>query len=139
MILDKQLELSSAQAVTAAAASTNYIDLGVARDIGITDDLYLVIVCNTTTVSAGSTTCTFKLQSDDNTSFSSAIDRAVSAAIAKATLVAGYQLIIKIPPGTNERYLRLYYDVAVADFSAGAFSAYVTNNIHKQVIYPDAL
>lgn len=139
MYLDKQLALSDAQAVTATAASTNYLDLGAVRDIGQQDDLIILFTVNTTTVSAGSTTMTIKIQSDDNTSFSSATDHFTSESIAKATLIAGYQKAFRIPPGIVERYVRLYYTVSTADFSAGAFSAHIIQGLQANRTYPDAL
>ena len=46
MYVDAQLLFSDAQAVTAAAASTNSIDLGAVRDIGTGEELYVVCVCD---------------------------------------------------------------------------------------------
>jgi hypothetical protein len=139
MYIDKQNTVSSEQAVTAAAASTDYIDLSSARDIGMSGPVFFAITCTETAASAGATTVEFKIQTDDNSSFSSATTRLSSGAIAKATLVAGYQLFLPIPPGTNERYLRLYYDVAVANLSAGKFTAQVVHGIQKNQAYPDAI
>ena len=47
MILDKELEFSAAQSVTATAASTNVIDLGSARDVGAGEVLELVVAAKT--------------------------------------------------------------------------------------------
>jgi hypothetical protein len=55
MYIDKNLTVSSAQAVTATAASTDYIDLGSARQIGLSKQLYVLFTVNTTTASAGAT------------------------------------------------------------------------------------
>jgi hypothetical protein len=137
MIQDKLLQLSDAQAVTASAASTNVIDLGSAADIGLSDGLYVLITCSEAAVSAGASTVTFAIQkSSDNSSYT---DVVVSEAVAKASLIIGYQKIMKIPVGTDLRYLRLYYTVAVANLSAGKFSAVVLSAIQKNIVYPDAL
>ena len=45
MMLDALLNLSSAQAVTATAVSTNSIDLSTARDVGVGNDLYASLWC----------------------------------------------------------------------------------------------
>ncbi len=139
MILDKELSLSAEQAVTAAAGSTNYIDQGAARDLGLSDGLHLAITCKETAVSAGATTVTFQIQCDDNTSFSSAKTVSQSVAVAKAALVDGYQLFMPIPVGLDERYIRLYYSVATADLTAGKFDASVVMGIQKSPSYADAL
>ena len=47
-ILDAQLQLSAAQAVTASAVSTNTIDLGTSRDIGTGTKLFAVVGVDTT-------------------------------------------------------------------------------------------
>jgi hypothetical protein len=139
MFIDKQNTVSSEQAVTAAAGSTDYIDLGAARDIGMSKQLHMCITVTETAASAGATTVTFKVQCDDNTSFSSAKTVIQSDAIAIATLVAGYQFFLPIPVGLDERYVRMYYDVAVANLSAGKFTAQVVEGIQKSVAYADAL
>lgn len=139
MYIDKQATFSSEQAVTAAAASTDYYDQGAAGDLGVSDGLHLCITVTETAASAGATTVQFKLQCDDNTSFSSAKTVSMSDAIAKATLVAGYQLFMPIPVGLDERYLRVYYDVAVANLSAGKFTAQIVKGMQKSKAYPDAL
>ena len=53
---------------------------------------------------------------------------ATTAAIGKATLVAGYQVVIPLPPGvTYERYLGARYTVATGPLTAGAFSFFITD------------
>lgn len=134
-ILDNKLVLSQDQAVTTATtASTNVIDTGVGSnwfgsavpaDYGEGGDLWLNILCTTTTASAGASTVTFALQdSADNASFA---DTAVkTGAIGKATLVAGYTVLrVPLPPDLR-RYIRVAYTVATADLTAGKFSAFIT-------------
>jgi hypothetical protein len=126
MLLDAQLLFSDLQALTATANSTNVIDTLAARDIAAGEDLYVVCVVTTTTVSAGSSTLTITLETDDNVSFSSATTLYTTSAIAKATLVAGYRALSFKLPRYTERYLRLVYTVATADFTAGKFLAGIT-------------
>lgn len=139
MYIDKENTLSEDQAVTAAAASTDYIDLGAARDIGVSEGLQLCITCKETVTSAGASTLQFQMQCDDNTGFSSPKTVIQSDAIPKASLVAGYQIFLPIPVGLNERYMRLYYNVATGPLTAGIFSAQIVEGIQKNTHYPDAL
>lgn len=139
MYIDKQNTVSTEQAVTAAAASTDYIDLGAARDIGVSQQLYMLITVHTTCTSGGSATVQFKLQCDDNSSFSSAKSPIMTDLIPVASLVAGYQIALPIPPGLDERYVRLYYGVATADLTAGKFNAGIVEGLQKNRAYADAL
>lgn len=132
-ILDKGLEFSDAQAVTASAASTNVLDLGVvAPNTGRgSNQMYLQIVVNTTADASGSATVAFALEdSADDSSF--AVVPGVSvAAIGKATLVAGYiVLTIALPPRLR-RYIRVYYTVATGPLTAGKFDAFLTTVPNK--------
>lgn len=110
--MDAQLLFSDAQALTATAVSTNYINLGTAYSfIGTGEPMAAVV---TVDVAAGGTSPTLvvAVQSDDNTSFSSAATVATTGTIAGATLTAGYEIVIAIPAGTStEQYLRLNYTV----------------------------
>lgn len=108
MILDSQLTLSDAQALTATAVSTNVIDLSADRDIGAGEPLAVVVTVDTAADTAsGNETYQVDLQTDDNSGFSSATVIA-SRAIAGAALTAGAIFVIPIPHD-NERYLRLNY------------------------------
>ncbi len=117
MILDTQNLFSNAQAITASAASTNYIDFGNAREIAYGTPLELLI--QVVEDFATCTSVTFALQTDDNASFSSPTTLATTAAIPVADLVAGYRPSLKYIPKGNERYMRIYYTVAGADATAG--------------------
>lgn len=109
MILDSQNLFSDAQALTASGASTNLIDLGADRDIGIGEPMTVVI---TVDVAADGTTTdetyTFAIQTDDNAAFSSATT-VESRAVAYASLTAGSKHVISIAPDNRmERYVRVY-------------------------------
>lgn len=128
MMYDKLNTFGTDQAVTATAASTDIIDLGATRDLGNGEPLELVILCTETAVSGGSSTVTFDLQTDDNSSFSSAATIASSGAIAKASITAGTELLrVKVPLNV-ERYLRIYYTVATADLTSGKFTAFLAHD-----------
>ena len=137
MFIDKALQVSSKQAVTASAASTDVIDFGQANpNIGMDDRSKMVITVDESATASGAATVTFSVQdSADNSSFA---DVAVTAAIGKATLVAGYQHVIPMPTKLR-RYVRVYYTVATGPLTAGKFSAQVVAGIQQNVAYPDAL
>lgn len=105
MIIDRLLEFSDAQALTATAASTNVIDLGSDAEIGPGRPLWVVITID---VELDGTTPTFQaaLQTDDNDSFSSPTVIAESEQF--SALAAGDKIVIGVPY-SNERYLRLNY------------------------------
>jgi hypothetical protein len=128
MIFDAQSRFSNAQAITATAASTDVIDLGAAgipyghtaalrRDLGVHQiPLHIQVVENFATL----TSLVVSVQTDDNSSFSSATTILASQAIPVASLVAGYVFNIDdLPLQTSERYVRLNYTVAGSNATAG--------------------
>lgn len=141
MIFDATLLLSDAQAITATAASTNYIDLGatgtpvggvaLARDIGPGHSVPLSV-----TVGAAFntlTSLTISLETDDNTGFSSAKTVAsVTYALARLTVGAVLDFPDYVPQGVNERYFQLRYTVVgsnptTGNITAGVVAAKQTN------------
>lgn len=136
MIIDKNLQVSNEQAVTTSAASTDVIDFGQANpDVGMDGRSCMVITTDEAATAAGAATVTFSVQdSADNATFT---DVAVSAAIGKATLVAGYQHVIPMPTKLR-RYCRVYYTVATGPLTAGKFSAQVVTGIQQNIAKPDS-
>lgn len=136
MIIDKLLQVSDAQAVTASAASTDVIDFGQANpNSGINQITTLAITVDETATAAGAATVTFSVQdSADNSSFA---DVAVTAATGKATLVAGAQVLIPMPV-VHRRYVRAYYTVATGPLTAGKFSAQIVTGVQANRAYPDS-
>jgi len=137
MIIDKLLQVSDDQAVTATAASTNVIDFGQKNpNTGLTDLLKMVITVGESATADGAATVTFAIQdSADNSSFA---DVATSGAIGKADLAAGAQIIIPMPIN-HRRYVRVNYTVATGPLTAGKFSAQVVTGIQDNTPQPDAL
>ena len=136
MFIDKTLQVSNEQAVTATAASTDVIDFGQANpDVGMTDQCSMVITTDEAATASGAATVTFSVQdSADNSTF---VDGAATAAIAEATLVAGYQHVIPMPTKLR-RYCRVYYTVATGPLTAGKFSAQVVTGVQQNVAKPDS-
>jgi len=136
MIIDKALQVSDKQAVTATAASNDNIDFGQANpNTGLTDHANMVINVAETALAAGAATVTFSVQdSADNSTFA---DVAATAAIGKAALVAGAQFVIPMPT-RHRRYVRVNYTVGAGPLTAGKFSAQVVAGIQQNTAYPDS-
>ena len=143
MLLDKLCQLDAAHAYTATAVSTNVIDLGpvtsnTLRDLGAGEPLYLSILITTTVAaSGGASTTVFTLESDDNTSLSSATTHWTGPSIAKATLVAGYWYAkaIPLPAGDYQRYLGIRFTPTTNDWTAGAVSAWIHAGRFDTTVY----
>lgn len=138
MLFDAMNKFSDAQAVTASAASTEYMDLGVARQIGDGENLYVMIVCDVAMTDTGSnSTLAVTLETDDNSSFSSATTVQTIGTFA-ATSAIGTKLIARLQPSTAyERYIRLYYTTANGDLSAGSFTAFLVKDVGNYKAYAD--
>lgn len=133
MLIDKQNQFSDAQTLVINAAtptaSTNIVDLGVARDIGgaVTDNLMLLCQIGTAFAASGGAA---ELQVDfqtapDNGSGSpgSWVTLASSGPVAKANLVQGYKFLQGEPIGPTQRFVRLQYTVTTNNGTAGTISA----------------
>lgn len=141
MILDAQLQFSAAQALTATAVSTNILDLGSARQIGIGEQLSIllcaIVAADFTT---GDETYSVAVQTDDNASFSSATVLSTTAILA-SQLTLGAVYVIAFPRTGVERYVRLNY-VLAGTTPTVTLSAWLqpTNMIAAaSTQYPDAL
>lgn len=145
MIMDKRNEFCDATALNTGAAGTyligNVIDTG-GDGINFVDDLYLVIIVETTATSGGSATGQFHLASDAGASIAtdgSATYHVSTTAIPVATLAAGYVVYKgKIPAGEYERYLGILQTTGTAAFTAGAIHAFLTPNVDAWKAFPDA-
>ena len=132
MILDSQLSLSAAQSIAASAGdvvSTNIYDTGATADVGIGQDLYLVIQTVAAVTSGGSATVQFVLQTDDNSSFSSAREFLLTGAVALSWLTANtVQYRGRLPIGL-ERYIRVVYRIATDTTTAGTATAFLVHDL----------
>lgn len=126
MIIDKELQVSAAQVVTASAASENYIDLQAAGD-ALGKEPYLVIQVREAADSSGdAATVAFSLQTDTDSGFATALETLYSsAAIAQASLTLNSEPVkIRLPRGLK-RYLRVYYTVGTENLTKGKFDAFI--------------
>jgi hypothetical protein len=134
----------SGQTVTSTAISTNVLDLRQAATPALVDEgftgepLYLVVQVGTAATAAGAATVTISLESDSTADLAtSATVHFTTAAIGKATLIAGYTAVrIPLPLGDYERYLGVRYTVATGPLTAGDFFAFLTPNTQRNVHYP---
>ena len=127
MFIDAQLQFSDSQTV-AAGPSDNVIDLKQARDLGVGENLYILINVE----SAITGTLAVALESDDNEGFASPSSTAMGAFAASAA--AGSKLVYRIAPGAaDERYIRLAYTGG----TAGTISAAIVKDVDQFKAYAD--
>ena len=139
MIIDGLLLFSSAQAITATAASTNVLDMVNARDMGAADpELQVAIYVTTAFATTNAGTLTIAVQgSTDNATFTT---YAQSRAYTAGEMTAGAKLLpIELPAKTSgdalPRYYRLNYTVANA-FTGGAVTAMLVLDREDKYAYP---
>jgi hypothetical protein len=143
MYIDAQLLFSDAQAVTAAAGSSNVIDTGplfsgiTGRNLGVGARAYIWLTVDTTFTDSGSdSTLAVSLETDDNAAFSSATSLGTLTTLAALT-ASGTSMFFPLPVASAaapyERYIRLKYTPANGDLSAGAISAGITTDIQQWV------
>lgn len=147
MYVDSQELFSDAQAVTATAISTNVLDLNAAsntnvpllQDIGIGEDIYLVVTTQTTATDTSSdATMTVTLESDSTANLATSPTVHISTgALAFATYATAGTTIFagRLPSGNYERYLGVRYTIAAGPLTAGNFNAFLTKDIQRQLYY----
>lgn len=112
MIIDKRLQVSAQQALTATAVSTDVIDLGSLRLIGPGDPLWWVIASRVAAdFTTGDETYQVSVQTDDASNFPSQATLVSTPAMNGNTLPLGKLIVIPMT-FTNERFLRLNYTLA---------------------------
>lgn len=133
MILDERSEFADATALSTAATGLalvgDVIDLGT-DGINEVDGIEFYVTVDTAVTSAGAATVEFQLASDAQAAIAvdgSASVHYKSAAVPKATLVAGYGVVnVKLPKGQYERYLGILQNVGTAALTAGKINAGLT-------------
>lgn len=147
MWLDELAEFADALALSTAATGIanvgDIIDLGAgAKPLYDIADIYLVITVDTAVTSGGSATVQFLLVSDSGAiaTDGSATQHWASAAIPKASLVAGYvAAVVALPKQpVYERYLGIQQNVGTAALTAGKINAFLTLNPSNWVAMPVA-
>lgn len=140
-MFDLQNRFSNAQAVTAAADSTDMIDLGAARDIGTGKSLFIVVFVDVSmTDSSSNSTITVALQGDSTSTMTP--DSSVNLFTIPATTAAGTKFIYRLDPSMaplQYQYINLKYTPANGDLTTGSFTAYLSENVEVLKAYPDAI
>ena len=138
MILDERTEFADATALgtggTGRALVGDVVDLtSIGRSLGSSGkQMFMVLQVDTTVTSGGSATVSFELATDAQAAIATdgtATVHFASAAIPKATLVAGYTVaVIALPleTPTYERYLGILQNVGTAALTAGKINAFLT-------------
>jgi len=146
MIMDERLEFADAVSIAASAGTAligDQLDMSLPnRDVGMGEPVYLVIEISTTVASGGSATVQFRLRSDSTAAIhaTTSTGHIDTGALALATLVAGYTLVIPLPMGINyEEFLGLQVITGTATTTAGAINAFLTLDPHGWTALPDAV
>lgn len=145
MMIDDRNEFADATALGTSGTGLqlvgDVIDTG-GDGLNDVDGLYLVVQVDTAVTSDGSATVAFSLASDAQAAIAtdgSATVHYTSPTIAKATLVAGYQVCaVELPKGTYERYVGILANVGTAALTAGKVNAFLTNDPKSWKAFPDA-
>jgi hypothetical protein len=129
MITDKLLRVSTDQALTTTAVSTDTIDLSIARDMGEGHPLYMNFAV--TAALTGGTSVKFEVITSANADLSSGTVIGSTDAIVTASLVAGYNTAVRVNPqiaSKGARYLGARYTIS-GTYSAGTVTADVVTDI----------
>jgi len=129
MITDKLLRVSTDQALTTTAVSTDTIDLSIARDMGEGDSLYMNFAV--TAALTGGTSVKFEVISSAAANLGTPTVIGSTDAIVTADLVAGKNVAVRINPqiaSKGQRYLGARYTIS-GTYSAGTVTADVVTNI----------
>lgn len=132
MITDKLLRVSTDQAVTSTAVSTDTIDLSVARDIGEGKKLIMNFAVTEAATASGSATVTFQVIGSASADLSSPVVLGSTGAIAKADLTLGANIAVDINSligSKGYRYIGANYVVATGPLTAGKFTADIVETV----------
>lgn len=134
------------QAITASAASTNYVDLGAlglipgfptataVRDLGKGNKIPILV--QVTETFGNLTSLVAAIQTDSDPGFATALTTVLaSQAIPVAQLTAGYRFNLDfIPTRTTQRYMRLNFTVGGSNANAGRVFA-TSTTAHQDWYY----
>lgn len=138
MFIDRRLQVSALQALTATAPSTDVIDLGAqTRIVGPGEPLWWVIAARVG-LAGTSPTLDIAVQTDDASGFPSPATLLSHPQLAAAGFVTGTRIVIPMV-FNNERFLRLNFTLGGTTPTA-TVDAWLTNQ-HPQfwVAQPDAI
>jgi hypothetical protein len=133
---------SDAQSLTGGSAdATNVIDTQATptlKDLGINPMVVRVIVTTAFTAGGGFTSLDIGLKSDSTTNLDTSETVHASRNILLASLTAGAEFYLTIPPGQRvERYLGIEYVCNGAAPGAGAVTAILVPAVSSMQYFPD--
>lgn len=125
MRFDEHLKFAENQAITAAAASTNYVNFGVgSRELGAGDTNFVVVAI--TESFNNLTNLKIALEQDGSSGFGTKKEvAAITVALAGLTLGAMFR--IPIPPGLNKQYAQVYFTPTGTAPTTGKVTAFATD------------
>jgi hypothetical protein len=129
MITDKLLRVSTDQALTTTAVSTDTIDLSIARDMGEGQELFMNFAV--TAALTGGTSVKFEVIQSASADLSSPTVIGSTDAVVTASLVAGYNTAVRVNPqigSRGQRYIGARYTIS-GTYSAGTVTADVVATI----------
>lgn len=139
MLMDKKNQFADSQAITVTAASTNVLDLGVDRDVGIGFPLEIDMRVMEAFTADGAATLVIAMQTSVDEAFTSPIVLMQTAAIGKASLILGYEPARWRVGSETKRYLRFYYTVATGPMTAGKLSINTVLDRQAPRSYPSGI
>lgn len=139
-IMDAQLLFSDAQAITSAAASTSYVDLGAAQNVAVGRPLYVLVTLDVAMTDASSDSeLDVILYYDSTTTFTP--DAQVRLLRIPAASAAGSKFVAPLPnfsgSSTEYRYIKLYYDPQDGNLSTGTVTAGIVLDPPQDAVYAD--
>ena len=129
MITDKLLRVSTDQALTTTAVSTDTIDLSIARDMGEGQELFMNFAV--TAALTGGTSVKFEVIQSASADLSTPTVIGSTDAVVSASLVAGYNTAVRINQqigSKGQRYIGARYTIS-GTYSAGTVTADVVATI----------
>lgn len=109
MVLDYLNQYCSGQTLTSTGASTNALDHGSDRNIGIGEPLVAVVTVTAIDATSSDETYTATLQTDSDPAFGSVTAVTPAVTIARGVTVP-YRAVIPVPPDTaTKRYTRMTF------------------------------
>ncbi|MCK8788013.1 hypothetical protein M0638_27020 [Roseomonas sp. NAR14] len=135
-IMDALNTFDNAMALTVSRASTDTMDLGVSRDIGITETpLLLLFQFTTLPTAAGAATVQVDLQTSPDNSTWTTIQSSGPVAYTAFTArdpAGGIRMAVT---GPTQRYVRCNYTIAAGPLTAGAVTASLVRDRDMQRFY----
>lgn len=128
MYVDKTLQFSADQVLTATAASDNSINLGANRPVGPGETLWLVVVAKSG-LTGTNPTLTIGVETDDSSSFGSVDTPLVSGTLTDTTFPTGTIFAMPWPmiSKAGDAFARVKYTVGGTGGPTATVDAFLTN------------